>query len=132
MFYNQEKKLMIEHKKIVDEAYNELGPLEFKVMISESTENSKGDGDAFDYIFACESSRDEFMKQHYLSKMRKVLGNGADINSYLFGIEYAVKIKRYDLVEEFENKMVNIYPFDGRSIRLFIPFMKFKFFNQFL
>lgn len=127
MFYNQEKKLMIEYKKIVDEAYNELGPLKLEVMISENTKE-----DAFDYILARESSRDEFMKQHYLSKMRKVLDNGADINSYLFGIEYAVKIKRYDLVEEFENKMVNIYPFDGSSIRLFIPFMKFKFFNQFL
>jgi len=130
MFYNQQKKLMIEFKKIEDEAYNELGPLEFEVMISKDTENSRGD--AFDYIIARESSRDEFMKQHYLSKMRKVLGNGADINSYLFGIEYAVKIKRYDLVEEFSNKMVDLYPLDGYSIRFFIPFMKFKFFNQFL
>ena len=117
----------MKHKKIVDEAYNELGPLEFEVMISENTKE-----DAFDYIIAHESSHDEFIKQHYLSKMRKVLDNGADINSYLFGIMYAVKIKRYDLVEEFENKMIDIYPLDGRSIRFFIPFMKFKFFNQFL
>jgi len=127
MFYNQPRKLMMKHKKIVDEAYNELGPLEFEVMISENTKE-----DAFDYIIAHESSHDEFIKQHYLSKMRKVLGNGADINSYLFGIEYAVKIKKYDLVEEFSNKMVDLYPLDGYSIRFFIPFMKFKFFNQFL
>ena len=127
MFYNQPKKLMIEHKKIVDEFYNKYGPSELEVMISENTKE-----DAFGYIIARESSRDEFMKQHYLSKMRKVLRNGADINSYLFGIMYAVKIKRYDLVEEFENKMIDIYPLDGRSIRFFIPFMRFKFFNPYL
>lgn len=131
MFNNEFKKLMVEHKEIIDEAYNELGPLEFEVMISKTTKNSRGE--FFDYIFAHQSSHDEFMKYHYLSKMRKILENGTNIESYLLGINYAIKIKRNDLAWEFGHNMIDFHSnFTAYAVFFSIPFMTSKLFNLYL
>jgi hypothetical protein len=70
--------------------------------------------DVFDCVAKHILSQNDFNKTFIIDKMRKMFCEKQKKEIYILGIGYAEKIKRKDLVEEFEEKFKHYYPVRGK------------------
>ncbi len=76
--------------------------------------------DVFDCIVKHIFSQDDFNKTFIIDKMRKMFCEKQEKEIYIIGIGYAEKIKRKDLVYEFEEKFKHYYPIRGKICSSFL------------